>query len=165
MGVGSATRRADHRHRIGRRRPHAPNHSGTGGRSSTASERPPKRCTHRRRPGWWTGIPGVGWSTEHGDLRIPHFFGLHGIQVVPFLAWFVLLRRRRATALVFTGAASYLSLVLILMWQALRGESIIRPDAATLGLLGVWLIATVAASAIFQTFVSASQQAPRGYGL
>jgi hypothetical protein len=90
------------------------------------------------------GLPGVGWSSEHGDLRVPHFFGLHAIQVLPFCAWLVR-RRRRATALVVTTAASYFGFILILTWQALRGESIAQPGAATLTALAVWLSATAGA--------------------
>jgi hypothetical protein len=96
------------------------------------------------------GLAGVGWSTEHGDLRVPHFFGLHGVQVLPFLAWIILLRGRRPTALVFIAGASYFTFVLILAWQALRGESVIRPSAETLTLFGFWLVTTVAAFGISQ---------------
>jgi hypothetical protein len=39
------------------------------------------------------GLPVVGWSTEHGDLRIPHSFGLHGVQAIPFFAWLISRRR------------------------------------------------------------------------
>src|SRR3954447_24337107 len=40
------------------------------------------------------GLPGVGWSRKHGDLRIPHFLGLHALQVIPML-YFLKARRRR----------------------------------------------------------------------
>jgi hypothetical protein len=87
------------------------------------------------------GLPGVGWSEQHGDLRIPHFFGLHAIQVIPFLAW--LLKGRRAV--VFSIAASYLGWILILTWQALRGQSMVEPDAAALSAFALWLGATLLA--------------------
>ncbi len=93
-------------------------------------------------------LPVVGWSADHGDLRIPHFLGLHAIQVIP-LAYFFLRRRRYVenslTPLLAVVATSYFGLVAILTWQALRGQSIARPDAQTLMVLAVWFTITVGA--------------------
>ncbi len=84
------------------------------------------------------GIPGLGWSTEHGDLRVPHFFGLHAAQVIPLLGWWLRRRRVRVSA-IFGIAASYMGLIVILAWQAYRGQSFIHPDGLTLGVLGLWI--------------------------
>ena len=95
------------------------------------------------------GLPGVGWSKEHGDLRISHFFGLHALQAIPFLAWFATRRpragsNRQTIGLVFTIAGSYFAFIVILAWQALRGQSIVAPDAATLSVLTIWFAVSLA---------------------
>jgi hypothetical protein len=91
------------------------------------------------------GLPGTGWSTEHGDLRIPHFIGLHALQVIPLIAF--VMRRRRLSSdtrvrLTLTAAGSYFTLVVLLLIQALRGQPILRPDALTFGLFGAWALVT-----------------------
>jgi hypothetical protein len=84
------------------------------------------------------GLPLLGWSTTHGDLRIAHFVGLHGLQIIPLLGLFLMLCReawlteRHKVQLVVIGAAGYLSLVALLVWQALREQSIIAPDILTI---------------------------------
>jgi hypothetical protein len=92
------------------------------------------------------GMPGTGWSREHGDLRAPHFFGLHALQILPLLA--LGLRRTplgidKRTRLVVTFAASYGTFVGILCWQALHGRPLLAPDAGGLAALVTWLGATV----------------------
>lgn len=87
------------------------------------------------------GLAGTGWSTEHGDVRVPHFVGLHALQVLPVLA--LLLDRRRITqpvrvGLVLVAAASYAALYAILLVEALRGVAVVAPDAATIVQLAAW---------------------------
>lgn len=97
-------------------------------------------------PDGGAGLPGVGWSTQHGDLRTPHFFGMHAFQIVPALGWLLTRRRRsKQVGIVFATAASYLALLAILVWQALRGQPLIHPDAATLLALGIWFASTALA--------------------
>jgi hypothetical protein len=106
------------------------------------------------------GLPGVGWSEKHGDLRIPHFLGLHGIQIVPLLTWLMARRRRIGSGLVAVIAASYSALIAILMWQALRGQSIVEPDGATWATLAIWLASTIAAATIAWTPTRYQNNAP-----
>lgn len=94
-------------------------------------------------------LPGLGWSREHGDLRVPHFLGLHAMQLLPLA---VLLATRRGllegtrVRLTFVIAASYFSLFFILLWQALQGQSFVQPDALTLGAIAAWAISTIVAT-------------------
>ncbi len=101
------------------------------------------------------GGPGMlltGWSTEHGDLRIPHFVGLHGLQVVPFVAWALarwspLGSRARVHIVVMAGAA-YAGLIALVLSQALRGQPLLRPDGITLGLAAALVVLFAIGTAI-----------------
>ncbi len=92
-------------------------------------------------------MPLTGWSTTGGDLRIPHFLGLHALQALPLLV--LALRRFPAPVqvrLVFVAAGTYAGLVGLVLWQALRGQPLIHPDALTLGALaGLLAVAGTAA--------------------
>jgi hypothetical protein len=96
------------------------------------------------------GLPGTGWSVEHGDLRVPHFVGLHALQVLPLMAWLLWRRRvddgRRVRVMAVAGV-SYGMLFLVLVWQALRGQAVVNPDALTLVVIVVWAAATAVALA------------------
>jgi hypothetical protein len=67
---------------------------------------------------------------------------LHALQLLPIAAW--LLRgldpRRRRRMVLVTGT-SYLALVVLLTWQALRGQSLTSPDELTMAVLGLWIVA------------------------
>lgn len=88
------------------------------------------------------GLPVLMWSTVGGDLRVAHFVGLHALQALPLVGWYLTYRapdwlgRTHRLLLVFTAALVYLGVILILMWQALRGQSVIAPDATTLAAFG-----------------------------
>ncbi len=92
------------------------------------------------------GLPGVGWSTLFGDLRVPHFLGLHGVQIIPLLGWLLLLQKvpeSRAVLKVYSASASYLGLYGLLLWQAIRAEPLTNPSRLIFGTFAVWLLASV----------------------
>jgi len=73
------------------------------------------------------GVPITGWSREHGDLRVPHFVGLHAVQLLPAIAWLIgplgsAVRRRRA---VFVASAVYAALFVMLLAQALSEQPLL----------------------------------------
>ncbi|WP_051393039.1 hypothetical protein [Glycomyces arizonensis] len=86
----------------------------------------------------------TNWSVTGGDLRVPHFIGLHGIQVLIAAALvlsvlavrFTRLRDERVRAgIIHSLGLGYLGLFATTTWQAVRGQSLIAPDAATLAAL------------------------------
>ena len=102
------------------------------------------------------GLPFLGWSTEAGDLRPAHFIGLHALQVLP-LAALALRRRgpgrfseRQQMRLIGVAGLSYGAFMFLLIWQASRGQALIRPDALTAGvaagLLGLTTLSAVIVS-------------------
>ena len=85
------------------------------------------------------GLPLLGWSTVAGDLRIPHFVGMHAMQLIPIVAVLLELGSRRISVLrdprtrlgiLVVIAALYLGVIAVLTVQALSGQSIVHPDAA-----------------------------------
>jgi hypothetical protein len=94
------------------------------------------------------GMPITGWSLTGGDLRIGHFVGLHALQALPIVGWLLTRRRsrrlgnRHRVALVVIAGLGYLGLIALLIWQALRGQPLLAPDAATLLALAALVTAT-----------------------
>lgn len=97
------------------------------------------------------GMPLTGWSTEGGDLRIGHFVGIHALQAMllfgMLLTGLVASEARRAR-LVVVFAFGYAGLLTLVTWQALRGQPLIAPDAATLAAAGTLAFVVAAGAAI-----------------
>ncbi|XVV10985.1 hypothetical protein ACQP2X_40035 [Actinoplanes sp. CA-131856] len=94
------------------------------------------------------GLPLTGWSTTGGDLRVGHFIGMHGLQALPLLAFLLGRTRLAASArvrLLVVAATAYGLTVLIVTWQALRGQPLLEPDALTLAAAGIVVVGTAAA--------------------
>ncbi|MGC5223563.1 hypothetical protein ACPW96_13355 [Micromonospora sp. DT81.3] len=100
-------------------------------------------------PDGGAGLPILGWSTVGGDLRIPHFVGMHALQAIPLVLIALELLSRRVTVLrdvrvrtglVWVAAAAYAGFMALVTWQAMRGESIVAPGAETLA-AGLTLLA------------------------
>jgi hypothetical protein len=64
------------------------------------------------------GIPVLNWSTQFGDPRIAHFIGMHALQVLPLLSYYVL-KNVKATLFV---SLCYAALAVFTLVQALQGK-------------------------------------------
>jgi hypothetical protein len=82
------------------------------------------------------GLPFLGWSTTGGDLRVPHFVGMHALQVLPLLAFGLEALARRVRALTNAGtrfrvvaavSGGYAVLLVLLTLQALAGIPVTEP--------------------------------------
>jgi len=99
------------------------------------------------------GLFFLGWNTVHGDLRVAHFVGMHALQGLPLLALgLATLTRGRVAAstrlrLVLLASAAWAALTALLLWQALRGQSVVHPDGLTWTAVGALLLAGAAAGA------------------
>ncbi|WBB69531.1 hypothetical protein [Micromonospora sp. WMMD812] len=100
----------------------------------------------------------TNWSTTGGDLRVPHFVGLHAIQVLLLITailgalatrhdW---LRAERVRArLVGVAGLGYTGVFAVLTWQAKRGMPVTRLDRQTLiAFTGVSVLTLVTAAAV-----------------
>jgi hypothetical protein len=80
-----------------------------------------------------TGLPLFSWSTRAGDLRPPHFLGIHAQQLLPLLALAVPGRGPASRMAVWVIAAIYAAVTLAVFVQALNDQPLI-PAAMLRGL-------------------------------
>lgn len=108
-------------------------------------------------PDGGAGLPLLGWSTLAGDLRVPHFVGMHALQILPLSALALELLGRRFDTLLLPAvrlrivviiATLYGSITALLTVQALSGQSIVRPDGATIAVTSVLFAGAAAAIAV-----------------
>ncbi|WP_430410670.1 hypothetical protein [Kordia sp.] len=76
------------------------------------------------------GLPLVNWSTVAGDLRIAHFFGLHGIQIIPLFALVLSKKwktsnRNKVIATIIFGLV-YAAWIAHLFYQAKQGLPLLK---------------------------------------
>jgi hypothetical protein len=95
------------------------------------------------------GLPVTGWTQQGGDLRIPHFVGLHALQILPLGGWLIGRRRTRPAArrtggrLMVVGGLAYLGVTGTLLVQALRGQPLLAPAGLTPAMLATVLGAAI----------------------
>jgi hypothetical protein len=69
------------------------------------------------------GLPFSGWSTTGGDLRVPHFFGLHTAQVIAAVGWLGRkLPTSRGNRIVTAATVIWTVLTVTVLVQALWGR-------------------------------------------
>jgi NO-binding membrane sensor protein with MHYT domain len=64
----------------------------------------------------------IGWSKTVGDLRISHFIGMHALQFLPLISYYIL----RNTKLTIGLAIIYGLLALLTLIQALQGRPLLK---------------------------------------
>ncbi|MFN5135010.1 MAG: hypothetical protein ACK5DG_06800 [Chitinophagaceae bacterium] len=67
------------------------------------------------------GIPVLNWSKQYGDLRAPHFFGMHSLQILPIAGFSI---AKTKSQIIIISLAWFL-FVMFLYWQALAGQPLL----------------------------------------
>jgi hypothetical protein len=73
-------------------------------------------------------LPVFNWSTRYGDLRVAHFIGMHALQLLPLLSWYVL----KNTLTTGIAGAIYGLLAVFTLTHALKGKPLIASSDKTM---------------------------------
>ncbi len=101
------------------------------------------------------GLPLLGWSTVGGDLRVGHFVGLHGLQLLPLFGLVLLSGRlfgrqshTQHLQIIHLVGFAYTACTGLLIWQAWRGQSLIAPDLISISCAGVIVVGSIVGALI-----------------
>lgn len=64
------------------------------------------------------GLPVTNWSYQYGDPRIAHFIGMHALQVLPLLAFYII----KDTKTIIAIGVLYFGLAVFTLIQAFQGK-------------------------------------------
>ncbi len=71
------------------------------------------------------GLPIVGWVRSGGDLRVPHFFATHLMQIIPVIGFIADRFSQRPRLIVVIASTIGVGMVAFTFLQALRGQPFI----------------------------------------
>jgi hypothetical protein len=71
------------------------------------------------------GLTFINWSTQFGDLRVAHFFGIHSLQIIPLLGFYVsnkIQNEERSKTIIWFFSLLYFAFLCFTIIQAIQGK-------------------------------------------